>query len=61
MTDRTVAMPIIIKRYARSRLYEPGRGRYVSMDTLCAWQAKAIAFIVVDSETGEDVTRVLLA
>jgi len=54
-------MPIIIKRYARSRLYEPGRGRYVSMDTLCAWQAKAIAFIVVDSETGEDVTRVLLA
>ena len=61
MTDRTVAMPIIIKRYARSRLYEPGCGRYVSMDTLRAWQAKAIAFIVVDTETGEDVTRVLLA
>jgi len=54
-------MPIIIKRYARSRLYEPGRGRYVSMDTLRAWKAKAIAFIVVDTETGEDITRVLLA
>jgi polyhydroxyalkanoate synthesis regulator protein len=61
MTDTTVALPLIIKRYARSRLYEPGRGRYVSIDTLRAWKAKAIAFIVVDTETGEDVTRVLLA
>jgi polyhydroxyalkanoate synthesis regulator protein len=59
--DTTVALPIIIKRYAHSMLYEPGRGRYVSIDTLRAWKAKAIAFIVVDTETGEDVTRVLLA
>jgi hypothetical protein len=40
MTDTTVALPLIIKRYARSRLYEPGRGRYVSIDTLHAWKAK---------------------
>jgi polyhydroxyalkanoate synthesis regulator protein len=32
-----------------------------SVEELRAWDAKGVAFVVLDSETGEDVTRVLLA
>ena len=53
--------PIVIQRYARSRLYHGARGRYVSMETLRAWEAQAVAFKVLDTEMGEDVTRVLMA
>jgi len=53
--------PILIKRYARSRLYDPLNRRYVSLDQLRDWVAKGMAFVVRDVETGADVTRVLLA
>lgn len=53
--------PIVIRRYARSRLYDAAGQRYVSLDTLRDWAARAVPFTVVDMETGEDVTRVLLA
>jgi polyhydroxyalkanoate synthesis regulator protein len=53
--------PIIINRYARDRLYDAARGRYVSVDTLRDWQAEGVLFAVVDVETGDDETRVLLA
>ena len=52
---------ILIKRYARSRLYDAAHECYVSVDTLRTWQARALAFTVIDSETKEDITRVLLA
>ena len=32
-----------------------------SMEELRAWDAKGVNFVVVDSETGEDVTKILLA
>jgi hypothetical protein len=32
-----------------------------SVEELRAWDAKGVDFVVLDSETGEDVTRVLLA
>ena len=32
-----------------------------SVEDLKAWQAQGVDFVVVDSETGEDVTRVLMA
>ncbi len=32
-----------------------------SIDELREWAARAADFVVIDSETGEDVTRVLLA
>jgi polyhydroxyalkanoate synthesis regulator protein len=51
------SQPIIVKRYARSRL----GGRYVSADELRGWAAAGVAFVVVDAETGAGVTRVLLA
>lgn len=53
--------PIIVKRYAQSRLYDTRRGRYVTVADLRGWQRHGIAFVVLDTETHKDVTRVLLA
>ena len=53
--------PVLIKRYARSRLYDPAAGRYVGVEDLRNWQKQGVAFTVVDTETGDDITRVLLA
>ena len=53
--------PILVKRYARSRLYDTAGGRYVSVEQLQLWVKDDIPFQVVDTETGADVTRVLLA
>jgi polyhydroxyalkanoate synthesis regulator protein len=53
--------PILIKRYARSRLYDPARLRYVTVEELRQWRRKDVAVVVIDVETGADVTRVLLA
>jgi polyhydroxyalkanoate synthesis regulator protein len=54
-------VPILVKRFRRSRLYDTAEGRYVTVDDLRQWQRDGIAFWVQDVETGEDVTRVLLA
>jgi polyhydroxyalkanoate synthesis regulator protein len=53
--------PVLIKRYARSRLYDTASGRYVTIDDLRQWRRKRVAFIVQDAETGQDVTRALFA
>ncbi len=53
--------PILVKRYGRSRLYDPVNQRYVSVEQLQDWAANGVAFVVQDTETGADVTRVLLA
>lgn len=53
--------PILVKRYGRSRLYDTHRARYVSLSDLRDWQRRGVAFVVLDTETGKDVTRVLLA
>ena len=53
--------PILVKRYARSRLYDTAGGRYVTIDELRQWRRKGVALIVQDAETGQDVTRVLFA
>ena len=50
-----------MKRYARSRLYDPVNRRYVTIEQLCDWTAQGIAVRVEDTETGDDITRVLLA
>ena len=52
--------PILIKRYARSRLYDAANRCYVSIEQLPGWAAEGVAFVVLGSETGADVTRVLL-
>jgi polyhydroxyalkanoate synthesis regulator protein len=52
--------PILVKRYAASRLYDTARARYVSLDDLRDWKARGILFEVRDAESGEDISRVLL-
>lgn len=58
----------LTKRYGRLRVYHPASGGYVSSDGLAGdiddlreWQREGVTFMVVDVETGADVTRVLLA
>jgi polyhydroxyalkanoate synthesis regulator protein len=52
---------ILVKRYARSRLYDTAEARYVTLDDLRQWQARGIRFEVREAETGIDISRVLLA
>jgi hypothetical protein len=52
--------PVIIKLYARKRLYDTADGNYVSLDILRDWAVEGVLFKVVDAETGADVTRVLM-
>lgn len=53
--------PVLVKRYTRSRLYDTTNARYVTADDLRQWRETGIAFVVIDAETGENITRVLLA
>lgn len=52
--------PIVIKRYARSRLYDTVHGRYVTIEDLRLWRRRDIYFVVEDKETGADVAPILL-
>jgi polyhydroxyalkanoate synthesis regulator protein len=53
--------PVVVKRYARSRLYDATNQNYVTVEQLREWASKGVAFSVIDTETGGDVTSVLLA
>ena len=53
--------PILVRRYARSRLYDTVAKRYLSIEDLRRWRKDGVPFQVQDSETAEDITRVLLA
>ena len=53
--------PILVKRYAASRLYDTVNARYVSVEELRTWKARHVPFEVREAETGEDISRVLLA
>jgi polyhydroxyalkanoate synthesis regulator protein len=54
-------MQRLVKRYGRCRLYDTQSARYVTVSDLRAWAARGISFAVIDTETGDDITRVLLA
>jgi polyhydroxyalkanoate synthesis regulator protein len=53
--------PILVKRYAGSRLYDTAQAKCVTLDDLRQWQALGIRFEVREAETGADISRVLLA
>jgi polyhydroxyalkanoate synthesis regulator protein len=53
--------PILVKRYARSRLYDTAALRYVTVGDLRDWLTRGVPFVVRDRETGDDITAVLLA
>jgi polyhydroxyalkanoate synthesis regulator protein len=58
---QTQQQPILIKRYAGSRLYDPAAARYVTLEQLRRCQAQGVSFTVIDARTGADIRRVLLA
>ena len=54
------AEPVVIKRYANRRLYNPAAGSYVSIDDLGALAEDEEDFVVYDVNTGDDITHVVL-
>jgi polyhydroxyalkanoate synthesis repressor PhaR len=52
---------ILVKRYARSRLYDTVAMRYVTVEDLRLWVAQGVPFAVRDAESGDDITKILLA
>ena len=50
----------VIKRYANRRLYHTRTGQYVSRKSLEEMARRGEEFIVLDSNTGEDITHVVL-
>lgn len=61
MPDTPPRAPILVKRYAQSRLYDTDSARYRTIAELHQWAETGVRFAVVDAETGHDVTQVLLA
>ena len=61
MSATTDSQPVLVKYYASSRLYDTTHRRYVSIEQLRRWVEAGVAFAVIDTQTGADVTRVLLA
>lgn len=57
----TDSQPNLVKYYAHERLYDTTHRCYVSIEQLRRWAEAGVAFAVIDTETGTDVTRVLLA
>lgn len=61
MSTAHESQPILVKRYARCRLYDTTNRRYVSVEQLHKWATTDVAFSVIDVETEMDIKRVLLA
>lgn len=61
MAAEVKAQPILVKRYARTRLYNSTAQYYVTVQELRRWAAKGLSFVVIDAETKAEVTQVLLA
>jgi polyhydroxyalkanoate synthesis repressor PhaR len=52
--------PRIIKRYARSRLYDTATRRYVTVDQLRALIEAGTPVVVTEAGNGRDITRSIL-
>jgi polyhydroxyalkanoate synthesis regulator protein len=61
MSATTDAMPVLVKYYAAIRLYDTTHRRYVSIEQFRGWAEAGVEFAIIDTHTGADVTRVLLA
>jgi len=57
---RGMESQLLIKRYARGRLYQPAEARYVSVQELRRWRRDKVSFVVRDAKTDVDVTRTVL-
>lgn len=54
-------LPVIIKLYPNRRLYDGEVGAYRSLEELRAWKHHQVPFLIVDSNTGDDVTDRILS
>ena len=52
---------VLIKKYENRRLYDTTNSRYVNLDEVAAMLQNGDHVQVVDSATGEDITRLILA
>jgi polyhydroxyalkanoate synthesis repressor PhaR len=50
----------VIKKYPNRRLYDTAESRYISFKDICRLAADDTPFSVVESATGQDVTRAVL-
>ena len=50
--------PILVKRYARQRLYRPATAAYLTRDDLVTAAKSGEKFVVIDAHTRDDVTPV---
>jgi polyhydroxyalkanoate synthesis regulator protein len=57
---RRLAEPILIKRYAGTRLYDTNGLRYLTLANLQNWRKRRVPFVVREAETGRDITRLIL-
>jgi polyhydroxyalkanoate synthesis regulator protein len=51
-----LARPVLVKRYAGRRLYGPANGAYLMRDDLMTMAENGEKFVVIDVDTGDDVT-----
>ena len=58
---QAISEPVLVKRYAGSRLYDTASAGYVTVEDLRCWQAKGMAFVVREAGSSKDITRVVLA
>jgi len=49
--------PVLVKRYAGRRLYRPATSAYLTRDDLITMAKNGEEFVVIDADTGDDVTR----
>jgi polyhydroxyalkanoate synthesis repressor PhaR len=50
----------IIKKYPNRRIYDTQESKYIKVENIRDMIVEGIAFVVLDSKTGEDVTRTVL-
>jgi len=52
--------PLLVKRHAAKRLYDPAAGAYLTLDDLALLAEDDEDFAVTEAETGEDITGSVL-
>lgn len=60
MNHPTETEPTIIRKYPNRRLYDTNKSSYVTIDDLAGMVRAGVEFSVIDSASGQDLTRVTL-
>jgi polyhydroxyalkanoate synthesis repressor PhaR len=61
MSNTSQSHTVIVKRYAGRRLYNTETAAYVTVDELREMADAGIELAVYEADTGEDITRTILA